>query len=140
MNDLVRADEHNMLMDLTTATTSYSSLAPQTAEEKKMFFNLINGDCKRLSDCINMEIPVRNVYCETVTFINEESGEATPGVRTLFFTEGGEAYQASSKGVFNALRKLFSVMGEPGTWEGPVTIIPKSINKGKNRILTFTIK
>lgn len=133
-------DERNMLMDLSTANVSYSSWNPQTMEEKAAFFNAINSSSKRLKEMVNTKINLKHVYAETVDFINQESGEVTPGVRIVFIDDKGISYQASSRGIFSSLKKLFAIYGEPEAWDKPITIKIKEVSKGANRnVLIFEI-
>lgn len=136
---LIETDEQGFLMDLTSATVSYSSFEPKTQDEKISFYNAINNPQKRLKDCVNMEISIQHVYCERCVFVGE-TGEITEGVRTVMIDKDGNGYQAASRGIFNCIRKLFSIMGEPKSWEGSVTIIPRLINKSKDRsVLVFDL-
>lgn len=137
--NLVATDEQGFLMDLTSATVSYSSFLPQTQEEKISFYNAINNPQKRLKDCVNMEISIQHIYCERCTFVSED-GEITEGVRTVLIDKDGNGYQAASRGIFNCIRKLFAIMGEPKNWTEPVTIIPRLVNKAKDRsVLVFDL-
>lgn len=134
------ADEGNFLLDLTSKRTTWSSLTPKTEKEKVSFYNAVNTPSKRLKEMVNMELEISHVYAEMIDFIDQETGEATPGVRMVFIGPDGTSYQAASKGVYSCTQKLFSIFGTPDTWKKPVKIRPKEISKSANRnVLVFEI-
>lgn len=138
MNELMDRPDTQVLFE--TRKTQYCSFAPKTQEERAAFFNLVNSPTERLKTCVNMEIKVRHVYAETCEFVSED-GEVTPGVRIILIDEKGKGYCAASRGIYNAVQKLFAIMGTPDTWTKPVTIIPRVIDRGtNNQVLTFDLK
>lgn len=140
-NEMMLTDDNSLEISLKNAVQSYCSFTPQTREDKVRFFNSVNSPQKRLRECVNMEIHLKDIYAERCEFINRESNEVTPGVRIVFIDADGVSYQAASKGVFTSTQKLLQIMGEPATWEEPVTVVPKQISKGVNQnVLVFEIK
>lgn len=141
MNELMNlADEGNMLMDLTSKRTTWSSINPKTEKEKVAFYNAVNTPTKRLKEMLNLEVEISNVYAEVIDFIDRESGEATPGVRMVFIAPDGTSYQAASKGIYSCTQKLFNIFGTPDTWKHPVKIRPKEVSKAADRnVLVFEI-
>lgn len=141
MNEMVKvADEGNFMLDLTQPKSTWSSLTPKTQEEKIKFFNHVNTPDKRLKEMVNMEVEISHVYAEMIDFIDRETGESTPGVRMVFISPDGTAYQAASKGVYSCTQKLFQIFGTPDTWKKPVKIRPKEISKAADRnVLVFEI-
>lgn len=137
--NLIEAD-NGLKADLTTAVMSYCSFIPQTIEEKTNFFNAINNPTAKLRDAVNMELKLKHVYAESVDFVDED-GEITPGVRMVLITEDGKSYQTASIGVYNCLKKMFGLFGEPNVWKKPITIVPQQVSKKANRVvMTFNVK
>lgn len=133
-------DDSKFIVDLTSRTTSYCSMAATTAEEKADLYNAMNAPANRLKDCINEVIEIKDVYVEVVHCTNTETGERVPVPRTVLIDSNGIGYQAVSSGIFNALKKLFSIFGEPHTWTAPIKVKIKQISKSAtNNILTFEI-
>ena len=133
-------DDSKFIVDLTSRTTSYCSMAATTAEEKADLYNAMNAPANRLKDCINEVIEIKDVYVEVVHCTNTETGERVPVPRTVLIDSNGIGYQAVSSGIFNALKKLFSIFGEPHTWAAPIKVKIKQICKSAtNNILTFEI-
>lgn len=141
MNELMNvADEGNFLLDFSSKRNSFCTFNPTTQEEKIDFYNQVNTPQKRLKEMINMEITLKHVYAETITFIDTETGEGTPGVRMVFIDDKGVSYQAASKGVYSCTQKLFQIFGMPSEWKKPVKIRPREISKGPNsNVLVFEI-
>lgn len=127
-------------LNFASAQRTYCSCVPATEKERVTFFNAINNPTKHLKEMINLEIEVKDIYAETIEFVNRDTGEATPGVRMVLIASDGTSYQASAKGVFSAISKLLKIMGEPSSWKKPVKIRPKEISKGPDRnVLTFDL-
>ena len=120
-------DDERMIVDLTERTTSYCSLVATTEDEKLTLYNAMNNQDKRLADMINEKISVKDVFVEVVKCENRETGEKQSCPRIVLIDSNGIGYQCVSIGIFSALKKLFSVFGEPGTWEKPVTVKVKQI-------------
>lgn len=132
-------DDERMIVDLTERTTSYCSLVATTEDEKLTLYNAMNNPDKRLADMINEKISVKDVFVEVVKCENRETGEKQSCPRIVLIDSNGIGYQCVSIGIFSALKKLFSVFGEPGTWENPVTVKVKQISKGDRKMLTLDV-
>lgn len=120
-------------------TEMYTSFHATNHKEEIAFFNAINSDSKKLADEINETISVRDVYVEMVTMTDEETGETSTAPRTVFIDDKLVGHSCVSMGIFSACKKLFAIKGTPDTWAEPVKIKIIGINKGKRRILTFTL-
>lgn len=117
---------------------SYSSMVATTIEDKKKFFNIINNPGYKLQDKINLTIELAHVYAETCEYVSRETGELVPGVRIILVDKDGNGYSTSSKGVFNALTKIFQVFGLPPQWESPIPVRVKQIVRSADRkVLTL---
>lgn len=132
-------DDERLIVDLTERTTSYCSLVAETEDEKLTLYNAMNNPDKRLGDCINEKINVKDVFVEVVKCENRETGEKQSCPRVVLIDENGVGYQCVSIGIFSALKKLFAVFGEPGTWAKPVTVKVKQISKGDRKMLTLDV-
>ncbi len=128
-------DGSEMLVDLTTAQTSYCSMTPETPEEQKALYNAVNAPAHRLSEFIGQEITVSDVYVEIVKITNTETGEVTEAPRIVLFDGNGESWACTSIGIFGALKKLFAVFGTPETWREPLTLRVKQIERGNGKRL-----
>lgn len=139
-NALIQSDESAfMIADLTTARQSFCTFNPQTMEGKAVMFRGMNNPDFRLSDKVNEVINVKDIYCEIVTLISQQTGEVTDCPRIVLFDMDGKSYQAVSMGIYNAVKKAIQVFGVP-TWENGLPIKVRQINKNERKILTFDIQ
>lgn len=136
---IVNDEGENFIVDLTSRQTSYCSMTAETVEEKATLYNAMNNTEKRIKDCINEVIEIKDVFVEVVNCTNQETGECSRCPRTVLIDVNGVGYQAVSLGVFSALKKLFNVFGEPSEWEAPIKLKIKQISHGTKNILTFDI-
>lgn len=136
---VVNDDDERMIVDLTQRTTSYCSLVAESEDEKLTLYNAMNNPDYRLADSINEIIHVKDVFVEVVHCTNRETGEITSCPRIVLIDVAGKGFQCVSIGVFSALKKLFSVFGEPGTWSKPLDIKVKQITKGERKMLTLEV-
>lgn len=138
MNEMVEYREQNLQQNLTESSDSFCSLKAETPEEKATLFRIMNSPEKRISDCINQTILVKDVYCEVVQVTNKETGEVNTCPRVVLVDKDGIGYQSVSFGIYGSLKKLFQVYGVP-TWNEPVPVKVIQISREKNKILTLTI-
>lgn len=141
-NELMEVeDKKGYIADLTRpAEMVYCDFTPATTKEKKQLYNAINNPSARLREMVNIPLKITHVYVEVVACVNKDSGEISNCPRIVLIDEKGDGYVCVSIGVFNALKKMFTVFGRPDTWAEPMTIIPKTVAKGELNILTFDIK
>ena len=138
-NAIETVDGAEMIVDLTSAVTSYCSLVPKTDEERAALYNATSNPSAKLSSMIGKTITLENVYVEICEMVNAKTGEVEKAPRIIFFDKSGASYACISKGVFGALKKLFSIFGTPEQWTRPLPLEVKQIEKGEKRILTFEI-
>jgi len=98
----------------------------------KVLFNAL-GDADNIRDYLNKELEIVDYVCETTEFLNEDTGELEPAVRTVLITVDDEALMCHSATVLRDLRRLIHLNGEPCTWEAPMKVVITEKNAGKNR-------
>lgn len=106
-------------------------------EDAKIFAALNNPEF-RIANFINKTIKVANVLVEIREILDEETGEIDTAPRVVLISDDGKAYQAVSKGIFNAVKNAFEVFGS-APWEPPLEIEVKQIAVGKGSMLTFDV-
>ena len=94
---------------------------------------MVQNPTKDLKDIINVPFKLQNVYVEVITL---EDGSIAP--RILLITYKGESYQCVSFGMFNNIKKLFSLMGEPPYTE-PINVVAKMVSTKKGQTYTLDI-
>lgn len=113
----------------------YSSKVVETPEEKKELFNALETCDALLNDCVGQEITIKDIYCEEKQVLDEETGEIKNKYRTILFDINGQTYATGSYGIFNILKKIIAIYGQP-TWEDgiKVKVAKKSIGNGKSSL------
>ena len=117
---------------------TYCSKMVEKEEDKKDLFNALETCDALLNDCVGEEINIKDVYCEEREVI-DENGEVKKKYRTILFDVSGQTYATGSYGIFNIMRKLFTIYGTP-TWENgvKVKVAKRPIGNGKST-LTLTL-
>lgn len=117
----------------------YYSIQPTTKAQAVVVYNAVNNPDYRISDFINKTIEVEHVLIEMVELANEKTGEIESVPRTVLLDNKGKSYVAVSFGVYNSMKRVIQMFGEPAAWDGPIKIEVKQIKKGENSILTLSI-
>lgn len=116
--------------------TSYCSLSTGTPEDMGKLYNAQNNPDKRIKDCVNMPISVKDIFVETVSLVKEETGEVNKCPRIVLIDDKGTSYVAVSMGIFSSVCKMMKTFGAP-TYVNPVKMMPVLINKGDRSLLTL---
>lgn len=115
-----------------THKSNYSSIKGGTREDKAKLYKAKSSPDKKLADCINQKLFIKDVYMEVVNITDEETGEVRECPRIVLIDNDGISYSSVSFGIYNSLKSLVGVFGEP-TWEEPIPLIVRQKMTGKNR-------
>lgn len=105
---------------------SFSSIVPETKEQKIAMMNLLSGDDEKtqaLGEHIGQHITLSDVMFQPYDKINEETGEMEYGVLSYLVTPEQVVYVTSSKSVYFSLKRIFQVFGEPHYDESDVITV-----------------
>ena len=118
----------------------YCSKVAETESEKKELFNALESCDVLLNDCVGEEIAIKDVYVEEKKVVDDETGEVKTKFRTILFDEDGKTYATGSYGIYNVLKKIFTIYGLPTSWDKPlkVKVVKRPIKDGKQS-LTLTL-
>lgn len=113
----------------------YSSLKLETKEDKKRMYNALESCDNLLNNCVGQEINLKDIYIESYNQ-TDDNGDSHAKYRTILFDDQGTSYVTTAYGVYNALRKIVSIYGEPTTWSEPlkVQVIKRPIGKGRETL------
>ena len=125
--------------ELSQEGAMYCSFQADSPENKAKLINAMNNPDYRVGDCINQEINLTDVFCQTVECRNEETGEVSVAPRVVLIDDKGKAYQSVSVGIYSSLKNIMFVYGDPSTWEKPVKVKITQITKGKNKMLNLKV-
>ena len=98
---------------------------------------MMNSSDERLADCINQVIKVKDLYIESVEVKNEE-GITSIAPRIILMDTEGRTYASVSVGIYNSLRKLIQVFGEP-TWPDGIAVKVVQHTKGNRKMLSLVM-
>lgn len=133
----------NLNLSLTNPTEekqnpTFCSFVPETAQDKAKLYRAMTNPEHKISDCINQEIKLVDVFVELVEMTNEETGEVSQVPRCVLFAEDGHTYAATSSGIYNALRRLSMVYGVPH-WAEPIPVVIRQLQMGAKRFYTLDV-
>ena len=103
------------------------------------------GASDKLSDYISKHagevFNLENVAVQRVTMIDEITGEssAAPMIFLVGSDSKGNALTLSSvsKGIFNSVRQIVSILGDPTTWPTALPVKPMSLETKNGRVFTL---
>lgn len=128
----------NPLVGMTTTNGIFTTVKGDDFETKAKIFNAVN-DAKPVSDLSGKPFEIADLVIESTEFVNEKTGEIEPAVRTIFITPSGDAYQAFSGPIFNAAKRILTLLGDPSQWPAPLKVRVTEEGSGKNRFYKLTL-
>ena len=140
-NEVIVSNTAPAKLDLLNAegSRSYISLKTETKEDKILLYNAMNNPTSSISDHINEKLFIENVILEEIQLTDNETGEITTAIRTVLIDPKDNSYQAVSKGVFNSIKQIISIFGEPITWVEPLEVEVKQVKVEKGSMLTLNL-
>lgn len=113
--------------DLSTGGSAYCSMKAVDDRAKVTLYNACSNP-KRLSDMVNMEIEMMHVYAEVIQIMSEQSGEMVNAPRVVIIDKKGQGYQAVSLGIYNSVKRILQLFGDPEHWDHPHTVKVQNVN------------
>ena len=142
MNEIItttNSKKNEILEGINTATASiYCSFIAETANDKAKLYNALNAPEVKIADHIGKEITMKDVIIEAVDIVDEKTGEVRTTPRITLIDVSGHTYTATSYGIYNSLKRIFALYGEP-TWDEGIPVRVRQITKGANRVFTLDI-
>lgn len=136
---LAVAEKETALNLMGEQKASFTSLKNETNEEKQILYKAMSNPDKRLGDCINTVIMAKDLFMEQVEMVNQETGEIQVCPRIVIVDKDGLSYQSVSFGVFNALKRVIQVFGNP-TWDEPIPLKVIQVTRGEKKMLSLDIQ
>ena len=88
----------------------FCSLIPTTDEERAEVYNMAVNPARRLSEMINKQIKIKNIYVEMVDGVDNATGETWSAPRVVLQDIDGETYSATSYGLFKACQRIVRIL------------------------------
>jgi hypothetical protein len=118
-------------------TNQFVSFRAQDMKSKVRLFNAMNQPKYKVSDMINKKIKLKDVILMNVTMEGED-GEQDTGIRSVLIDADGNAYNATSNGIFSSLTNLYMIFGTLH-FEDPLEILISQIPTKRGSTLSITL-
>lgn len=124
---------------------AFTSLDVTSAAGKKKLYNITNRPDHNISEFINKEIHVTDIYVDINPRMNKDKDSENYGCmedkpRTVLIDADGKSYMAGvSIGVFQAVREIIRIFGTPDTWAEPLSVRPVNVRTPKGNMLSLEI-
>lgn len=84
-----------------------------------------------VADNLDKTINLKDVVIQSVTLVNERTGEYQEVPRITLIDANGTAYSATSDVIYKDLKNFFAILGEPNAWPAP---LPVKVTKEKAKV------
>lgn len=118
-------------------TNQFVSFRAEDMKSKVRLFNAMNQPKYKVSDMINKKIKLKDVILMNVTMEGED-GEQDTGIRSVLIDADGNAYNATSNGIFSSLTNLYMIFGTLH-FEDPLEILISQIPTKRGSTLSITL-
>lgn len=118
-------------------TNQFVSFHAEDMKSKVRLFNAMNQPKYKVSDMINKKIKLKDVILMNVTMEGED-GEQDTGIRSVLIDADGNAYNATSNGIFSSLTNLYMIFGTLH-FEDPLEIMISQIPTKRGSTLSITL-
>lgn len=118
-------------------TNQFVSFRAEDMKSKVRLFNAMNQPKYKVSDMINKKIKLKDVILMNVTMEGED-GEQDTGIRSVLIDVDGNAYNATSNGIFSSLTNLYMIFGTLH-FEDPLEILISQIPTKRGSTLSITL-
>lgn len=118
-------------------SNQFVSFRAEDMKSKVRLFNAMNQPKYKVSDMINKKIKLKDVILMNVTMEGED-GEQDTGIRSVLIDADGNAYNATSNGIFSSLTNLYMIFGTLH-FEEPLEILISQIPTKRGSTLSITL-
>jgi hypothetical protein len=118
-------------------TNQFVSFRAEDMKSKVRLFNAMNQPKYKVSDMINKKIKLKDVILMNV-IMEGEDGEQDTGIRSVLIDADGNAYNATSNGIFSSLTNLYMIFGTLH-FEDPLEIMISQIPTKRGSTLSITL-
>lgn len=118
-------------------TNQFVSFRAEDMKSKVKLFNAMNQPKYKVSDMINKKIKLKDVILMNVQMEGED-GEMDTGIRSVLIDADGNAYNATSNGIFSSLTNMYMIFGTLH-FEDPLEILISQIPTKRGSTLSITL-
>ena len=122
--------------DITGGGKGYCTMQAVDNRAKVTLFNACSNP-EKVADYIGKQIKLMHFYVEIIQTVSEQTGEIVNVPRVVLIDEAGKGYQAVSIGMYNSLKRVVAMFGDPATWDRPHTVEIQQVSTKTGR--TFNL-
>lgn len=126
------------------ATPVYCTVDDSTTDGKKQLYKIKNRPTHNISDYINKQIRIKDIYIDVNARMNkdgENAGVIENKPRTILIDDKGESYIAGvSIGIYQAVKEIIRTFGDPRTWDEPLTVTVVQVKTARGNMLSLDIE
>lgn len=119
----------NLARDIAGGGKGYCTMVAENRQAMATLYNAVSNP-EKISAHINKPIDMIHFYVEIIQCANETTGAMVNVPRVVLIDKTGKGYQAVSVGVYNAVKRIVSMFGNPSSWDTPVTVVPQNVDLG----------
>lgn len=139
-NELMNANGNAIMAanEVMETGVGYRSMNVQDHDQAVAFYNAVTNPTGKLKEHINETLNLVHVSIEPIE-LKREDGTTNIAPRIVLVTDAGESYSCVSVGVYEALKRIFSLFGTPDTWTNPLPIKPVLQATKKGQVLSIQL-
>lgn len=143
MSEAMMKSENNgsmMVADVMNTGVGYTDMDLADRSAAIAFYNATGNPANKLKEHVNEVLSLVHVSVECVEVSDENNpDDKVLAPRIVLITEDGQSYACVSIGVYQSLKRMFSLLGAPDTWTEPVKIKPVLISTKKGQVLSLNL-
>lgn len=140
LNPFVKEEKQHLELSIgeqSGVNQMYATNGFKTLTDKAKLFNFINEKGISFEEIINKQIAIKHIYIEIINITDEHTGELVEVPRTVIIDKDDKSYSGASFGIYNSLKKLISIFGEPNE-DNIINVEFKQVKRGTKS--TYTLK
>ena len=87
-----------------------------------------------VADNLDKVINLKDVVIQSVSLVNERTGELQEVPRITLIDANGTSFHATSDVIYKDLKNFFAILGDPSLWPAP---LPVKVSKEKGKVGSF---
>lgn len=143
MSEAMTKSENNGAMkvsDVMNTGVGYTDMNLTDRNVAVVFYNATSNPVNKLKEHVNEVLNLVHVSVECVEVCKDDEPEdKVVAPRIVLITDDGQSYGCVSVGVYQSLKRMFTLLGTPDTWTEPVKIKPVLISTKKGQVLSLNL-
>jgi hypothetical protein len=142
MSEAMKSENNGVMMasEVMNTGVGYTDMNLSDRSAAVAFYNATSNPVNKLKDHVNEVLSLVHVSVECVEVSQDDApGGKAIAPRIVLITEDGNSYACVSVGVYQSLKRMFTLLGTPDTWKEPVQIKPVLISTKKGQVLSLNL-